>query len=192
MIILQCLANSRGWSKSSRSVAYGQLRASLLSVQIFAAPLDVLIATVSGSFFHSATLPVTSLNFKNSLSPTATSAISTQSITANSISLSNTGAWQNFDSIPWSAQQPLIGWKSLSEHAWMTFYCFKSEGDLFFILLCHISSLTFSADMQIDQRISFQPIARDFQVHKLYGPTGNITVIACYPLNLQLKSGGLY
>ena len=192
MIILQCLTGSKRWSKPSRSMAYGRMRASSLSVQIFTAPLNILTAAVGGSFFHSVTLPVTSLNFKNSSSPVATSVISTQSIIANSISSSNTGVQQNFDSVPWSVWQPLIRWKSLSEHAWTTFHCFKSKGDSFFIFLHHISSLMSSAGMQIDQHISFQPTARDFQVHKLYGPTENITVIARYHPNLQLKSSSLY
>jgi hypothetical protein len=114
MIILPCRAGSRGWNKSSRSAAYGRLRGSSRSVQIFAAPLDALTAAVGGFFFYSPTLPVTSLNFKNSSSPEATSATSTRSIIVNSISSSNTGARPNFDSVPWSARRPLIRWKSSS------------------------------------------------------------------------------
>jgi hypothetical protein len=81
--ICPCLVGSKAWSKSSGSVAYGQLRGSLCSVQTSAAPLDVLIAAVSSFFFHSRTSPIASCNFKNSPSRADISATFTPSTIAS-------------------------------------------------------------------------------------------------------------
>jgi uncharacterized membrane protein YeiH len=80
---LACAGGLREWRKSSRSAAYGQIKASRRSAKIFAAPLVGLTAAVGGSFFHSRTLSIKSLNFKNLWSRVAIFATSIQSTTAN-------------------------------------------------------------------------------------------------------------
>ena len=106
-----CLAGSKGWSRSSGSVAYGQPRASMCSVQNSNAPLDVLISAVSGSFFHSQTSWIKNHNFKNTLSYAAISVAFTQSIIVSWTLLNNTGVQRNFVSIPWCMWQLLRRWK---------------------------------------------------------------------------------
>lgn len=93
MTILPCLNGLKGWNRSSESVICDQLRGSLCSAQIFAAPLVVLTATISGSFFHSQILSTTGLNFKNLSRPMAISAISIRNTIVNWTSSNNTGVW---------------------------------------------------------------------------------------------------
>src|ERR1700679_508780 len=62
----------------------------------------------------------------------------------------------------------------MSYPAWMTFPCFKSEGDSFFLSSHHVPFLMSSVGMQIDRRISFRHMTRGFPVRKQYGRTGSI------------------
>ena len=78
-----CPTGSKGWSKSSGNVVYGQLRASTCSVQISTAPPNVLTAAVGGSFFHSRTSLTKNHNFKSSSSRVVTFVTFIQSTTAN-------------------------------------------------------------------------------------------------------------